>query len=306
MRIMAFACLATCAMAVPSDVLTHHNDQGRTGANLNETTLVPATLQQKGFGRLFSFVVDGQIYAQPLVVTNLEVAGKGTRNVVFVATMRNMVYAFDAEGGDALPLWQTFLGPPMLFDRIPKDAGAQLGQYNIRPYIGITSTPVIDRDKKLMYVVAKIAEPQCPGAETATAACPVTYRIHALDISSGSVVRKSDIRIPMNNSAVPAEDVARRQLQRSALLLANHRVYAAFGAHQDAPPYQGWVIAFDADTLQQLTPVFCTTPNGEMGGIWQQAGNGPAADESGQSVLHDREWQASLRTTSSSAGPSSN
>jgi len=280
MRILALACLATCATAFATDVLTHHNDSARTGAILDETTLSPSTLRQQGFGRLFSLVVDGQIYAQPLVVTNLEIPGKGTRNVVFVATMRNMVYAFDAEGGESLPFWNTFLGSPMLYDRIPKDAGAQLGQYNIRPYIGITSTPVIDREKKLMYVVAKIAEPQCPGVEMATAACPVVYRIHALDISSGSIVQKADIQIPMKNPAVPEEDISRRQLQRPALLLANHRVYAAFGAHQDAPPFQGWMIAFDADTLQQLAPVFCTTPNGEMGGIWQ-AGNGPAADSQG-------------------------
>src|SRR5579862_882994 len=157
MRIMAFACLATCATAFATDVLTQHNDPARTGAVLDETILAPSTLRQQGFGRLFSLVVDGQIYAQPLVVTNLEIPGKGVRHVVFVATMRNMVYAFDAEGGEPLPFWQTFLGSPMLYDRIPKDAGALLGQYNIRPYIGIASTPVIDRANKLMYVVAKIA-----------------------------------------------------------------------------------------------------------------------------------------------------
>jgi outer membrane protein assembly factor BamB len=280
MRNAALAVLAVCATGFAADVLTHHNDVARTGAVLDETVLSPATLKQQSFGRLFSLVVDGQIYAQPLVVTGLEIPSKGVRNVVLVATMRNMVYAFDADGGDTTPIWQQSLGSPMLFDRIPKDGGALLGQYNIRPYIGITSTPVIDRAAKLMFVIAKIAEPQCPGAEAATAACPVVYRIHALDIVSGSVVRKTDIRIPMNNPAVPAEDVARRQLQRPALLLANHRVYAAFGAHQDAPPFQGWVIAFDADTLQQLEPVFCTTPKGEMGGIWQ-AGNGPASDSQG-------------------------
>jgi outer membrane protein assembly factor BamB len=279
MRVLALACVATCATAFATDVLTHHNDIGRTGAVLDETILSPATLKQQQFGRLFSFVVEGQIYAQPLVVTGLEIAGK-IRNVLYVATMRNVVYAFDADGGESAPFWQTSLGQPMLYDRIPKDGGALLGQYNIRPYIGITSTPVIDRTKKLMFVVAKIAEPQCPGAEQATAACPVNYRIHALDIASGDVVRKTDIRIPLNDPAVPAQDVARRQLQRPALLLANHRVYAAFGAHQDAPPFQGWIISFDEDTLQQQEPVFCTTPGGEMGGIWQ-AGNGPAADAQG-------------------------
>jgi hypothetical protein len=114
-------------------------------------------------------VVDGQIYAQPLVVSGLVVGGV-RRNAVFVATMRNMVYAFDADKAERAPLWQVNLGTPMPYDRIPKDAGALLGQYNIRPYIGVTSTPVIDRARGLMYVVAKIAEPQCPGEQAATPA----------------------------------------------------------------------------------------------------------------------------------------
>ena len=96
------------------------------------------------------------------------------------------------------PLWSVSLGAPMPYDRIPKDAGALLGQYNIRPYIGVTSTPVIDRERQLIYVVAKIAEPQCPGAEAATAACPVVYRIHSLDLATGAIAHRSDIRIPMN------------------------------------------------------------------------------------------------------------
>jgi outer membrane protein assembly factor BamB len=280
MRFAALLCLASCATASATEVLTQHNDLARTGAVIDEKALSPATLKGQGIGKLFSLAVDGQIYAQPLVVTGLAIPGAGTHDVVFVATMRNMVYAFDAEGRDASPLWKAYLGAPMPYDRIPKDGGALLGQYNVRPYIGVTSTPVIDREKQLIYVVAKIAEPQCLGAEAATPACPVVYRIHALDLASGAVVRKSDIRIPMKDPSVPEEDVARRHLQRAALLMANHKVYAAFGAHQDAPPYQGWVIAFDADTLQQLEPAFCTTPGGEMGGVWQ-AGNGPAADPQG-------------------------
>ena len=272
--------IVSSAPAHPSDVLTQHNNPARTGAVLDEKILSPSTLRSRGFGRLFSFEVDGQIYAQPLVVTGLPIPGKGARNVVYVATMRNMVYAFDADGPEVTPLWKTHLGAPMAYDRIPKDAGAQLGQYNIRPFIGIASTPAIDREKGLIYVVAKIAEPECATVGIATEACPVIYRMHALDLASGAVLRKTDIAIPMKHPDVPPEDVARRHLQRPGLLLANHKVYAAFGAHQDAPPFQGWLIAFDADTLQQLAPVFCTTPGGEMGGIWQ-AGNGPAADSQG-------------------------
>src|ERR1700733_4628247 len=110
--------LAAGVPVFATDVLTHHNDQARTGAVIDETILSPATLKTQGFGRLFSLIVEGQIYAQPLVVTGLEMPGKGIRNVVFVATMQNMVYAFDAETGDPAPFWQTFLGSPMPYDRI--------------------------------------------------------------------------------------------------------------------------------------------------------------------------------------------
>lgn len=282
MRVLVLLLLGAWVPALATDVLTHHNNPARTGAVLDETQLSPETLKTQSFGRLFSLAVEGQIYAQPLVVSGLDIPGKGLRNVVYIATMRNNVYAYDADDVKGTLLWNKSLGIPMSYDRIPKDAGALLGQYNIRPYIGITSTPAIDRAKGLMYVVAKIAEPLCPGAEEATEACPVVYRIHALDILTGAVVHQADIDIPMDpqESSVPARDVARRHLQRPALLLANGRVYLAFGAHQDAPPFQGWVMAFDADTLRRTDPVFCTTLHGQMGGIWQ-AGNGPAADKDG-------------------------
>jgi outer membrane protein assembly factor BamB len=283
MRI-AVVLLTACGIVSATDVLTHHNNAARTGAVLDEKLLSPSSVKAQKFGKLFSVAVDGQIYAQPLVVTALAIPGKGARNVVFVATMRNMVYAFDADASEPSPLWQVNLGPPMPYDRIPKDAGALLGQYNIRPYIGIASTPVIDREKQVIYVVAKIAEPQCPGSDAATPSCPVIQRIHSLDLATGAILHQTDIRIPLTAGDVPPEDVARRHLQRAALLLANHKVYAAFGAHQDAPPWQGFVIAFDADTLQQIEPAFCTTPAGEEGGIWQ-AGNGPAADIEGNLYL---------------------
>ncbi|HEV3201392.1 MAG TPA: hypothetical protein VGZ73_26010 [Bryobacteraceae bacterium] len=286
MRILVLLLLAACVPALGTDVLTHHNNPARTGAVLDEAVLSPDTLKNQGFGRLFSLAVDGQIYAQPLVVAGLEIPGKGQRTVVYIATMRNNVYAYDVDDTKGTLLWSKALGTPMPYDRIPKDAGAVLGQYNIRPYIGITSTPVIDRSKGMMYVVAKIAEPLCPGTEEATPECPVVYRIHALDIVTGAIVHQADIDIPMDpqESGVPARDAARRHLQRPALLLGNGRVYAAFGAHQDAPPFQGWVMAFDADTLRRIDPVFCTTPHGQMGGIWQ-AGNGPASDKDGNVYL---------------------
>ncbi len=277
-RLLTLVLLASRAFA--TDVVRHHNTLARTGDVLDETILSPATLKTRNFGRLFSLVVDGQVYAQPLVLSQFEMPGKGPKNVVFLATMRNMVYAYDADGREAEPFWKKSLGGAMPFDRIPKDGGAELGQYNIRPYIGIASTPVIDRANHRMYVVAKIAEPACPGVVDTTPACPVQYRIFAIDIRNGDILNSAPIQIPADDLKVPATDTARRHLQRAALLLANGRVYAAFGAHQDAVPFQGWLMSFDPETLSLADPVFCTTRGGEMGGIWQ-AGSGPAADETG-------------------------
>ncbi len=144
------------------DVLTHHNNNFRTGANLDETCLTPDNVNAKTFGKLFTLSVRGQIYAQPLIAANIEILGQ-TRNVLYVATMENWVYAFDAEGrvdstGNRSPLWEKSLGSPLPVNRIPRDIGASLGKYNVEPLIGITSTPVIDRETSTIFLVAKIAK----------------------------------------------------------------------------------------------------------------------------------------------------
>ena len=122
MRI-AVVLLAACGVVYATDVLTHHNNLGRTGAVLDEKLLSPSSVKGQAFGKLFSVAVDGQIYAQPLIVTGLAIPGKGTHNVVFVATMRNMVYAFDADAAQPTPLWQVNLGAPMPYDRFMEREG---------------------------------------------------------------------------------------------------------------------------------------------------------------------------------------
>jgi len=257
----------TVAAASGASVLTQHNDPARTGANLQETVLIPAIVKTN-FGKLFSRHVNGQIYAQPLVVSGVEIPGKGVRNVVYVATMENNVYAFDADDRqEDQYFWKTNLGTPVPHDQIPDWFVADIQGYNIKPSIGINSTPVIDPASSQMWVVAKTLE-----------APEQRYFLKRLDIKTGNILKSSpDIKATQG----PAKLEAAIALQRPGLLLANNMIYLAFGSHQDAGDYSGWVVAFDMDTLAQKYS-FCVTPHdvGGMGGIWQ-SGNGPAADSQG-------------------------
>src|SRR2546421_6617209 len=201
----------TAAPADAANVLTQHNDAGRTGANLEETLLTPTSVKTN-FGKLFSRQVSGQIYAQPLVVSAIDIPDKGLCNVVYVATMENNVYAFDADDREKREyLWKTNLGTPVPHDQIPDWFVADMTGYNIKPSIGISSTPVIDRASNQMWVVAKTFErPE------------KRYFLKCLDIKTGRILQSSqDIRATMG----PAKLEAAIALQRPGLLLANNMIY---------------------------------------------------------------------------------
>jgi len=254
--------------ASAQNVVTQHNDAARTGADLGETELTPANVKGR-LGKLFSLPVDGQIYAQPLIVNGVTVPGKGIHNVVYVATMKNNVYAFDADRPDEdCPLWKRNLGKPVPYQLIPWNWGSLRGQYNIKPFIGITSTPVIEQGSGRMWVVAK----------TMISEEDLRYYLYCLDIRSGAILATSPV---IQSGDGPDKLEAKTALQRPGLLRANGLIYLAFGSHQDGGYYHGWLVAFNEDTLEQKY-VFCTTPGDQSGegGIWQ-AGNGPAADEQG-------------------------
>jgi hypothetical protein len=248
---------------------------------------------------LFSLPVDGQIYAQPLYVSNLRFPNGSVHNVVYVATMHNSVYAFDADKPSG-PLWTRPLGNSVGYEFMKmspakgslrtfinngcKTPPADLLNvpHNIEPEFGITSTPVIDFSSNTIYVVPKTKESDGHFA----------YRLHALDLLTGAERGNSGeimTSVPgtgKNSVNSPPRTLtfdARMQLQRPGLLLANGRVYIAFGAHQDTDYYHGWVLAYDAKTLK-LTNAFATTPNGEDGGIWQ-SGNGLTSDPAGNIYL---------------------
>ena len=156
-----------------ADVLTYHNDNLGTGQNLNETTLTPANVNAVTFGKLAQLPVDGQIYAEPLYKSNVNIPGKGIHNVVFVATEHDSVYAFDANNFSLL--WHdTFINPAIGVTTVPS---ADVQSDAISPEIGITSTPVIDPKTSTMYVVSM--------AKFTFGAKPIYFQqIHALDLAT--------------------------------------------------------------------------------------------------------------------------
>ncbi|CAK0760992.1 exported hypothetical protein [Gammaproteobacteria bacterium] len=254
------------------NVTTYHNDNARTGQNLKESILRPANVSPSQFGRLFVKSVDGYIYAQPLYMSNVVIGGK-SHNVVFVATEHNSVYAFDADSDLGLnknPLWKvSFINPPAV---TTLNSMNDLGCEDLVPEVGITGTPVIDPASDTLYVVARTKENG-----------HFFQRLHALDITSGQEKFGGPVIINAVVSGTGGDHSGGiitfnplRQNQRSGLLLKNGLVYITWGSHCDIFPYHGWIIAYEASTLRQAV-VWNTTPNGELGGIWQ-GGAAPSSD----------------------------
>jgi chitodextrinase len=257
---------------------THHNDNLRTGANLNETVLTASSVNAASFGRLFSDPLDGISFASPLYVANLSVPGQGYHNVVYVATEHDSVYAYDADGLSSTPLWKdSFVNPAAGVTTVP---AADTGECcDIQPEIGITGTPVIDRQTGTLYVVAKTKE--VSGNTTS-----YVQRLHALDIATGAekfggpvVIQASVAGTGLGSQAGRLSFDPLHENQRPALLLLNGVVYLGFSSHGDYQPYHGWVLGYNASTLTQ-TLAYCVTANGEGAGVWQ-SGGGLAADATG-------------------------
>jgi len=265
-------------------VLTQHNDLSRTGQYLTETALTPSNVNSSQFGKLFSYSVDGQIYAQPLYVPNVTIAGT-SHNVVYVETENDSVYAFDADGKSSAPLWQvSYLNSTSSLAVTPVPCGTDGNttdiSCNIFPYYGITGTPVINLTTQnpatgTMYFVVRTQE-------TPTNGLPVYYqRLHEIDITTGKDVSGSPVVVSgsfpgvgagSDGSTVTFDPLA--DIQRAGLTLANDVVYIAW-----AGAAHGWIMGYDASKLTQ-TAIFNTAPNYVLGGIWQ-TGNGLVVDSSG-------------------------
>jgi hypothetical protein len=254
--VFSFLFLLPFAASAQVDVLTQHNDQARTGANLHETILTPASVNEKQFGMLFRRIVDDQLYTQPLLATNVKIAG-GWHDVVYVTTVNNSVYAFDANDASAsTPLWHVNFGTP---------AGVQdadFGCTDINGSMGIIGTPVINAGKTTLYVVSLTKA----GGE-------FVQRLHALDTETGADLPNSPVVIH-----APGFDPL-MQNQRPALFLSAGNVYIGYSSHCDKEPYHGFLLGYDAVSLRQVGAINMS-PRGEGASIWQ-SGQAPAVDDRG-------------------------
>ena len=264
--------VSTGPVASTVDVITYHYDNSRSGQNLNETVLTPANVNSTKFGKLGEFVVDGKVDAQPLYLSQVTIGGQ-KKNVLYVATEHGSVYAFDADsinGTSSTVLWKTStLGSG-------ETTSDNRGCGQVTPEIGITATPVIDRSRNAIYVVAM----------SKNASGTYFQRIHALDLTTGLELfgGPKDITATYpgtgdNSSGGNVIFDPKQYKERPGLLQINSTIYTTWSSHCDIRPYTSWVMAYSADTLAQ-TGVLNLVPNGSDGGIWM-SGTAPAADAAG-------------------------
>ncbi len=270
------------------NVVMNHNDYKRTGWNDKEKVLNTQNVNVNEFGKLFTRSVDDQIFAQPLVLSDFPIAG-GVHNIVIVATVNNSVYAFDADDkGKTAPYWKVNLTYNPSGFRPVKNSD-MTGACNFLPQgysdytgnIGIVGTPAIDTLTNTLYVLAR--------SKSKVSEYYVQY-LHAIDITTGLEKTGSPLLIEATYPGTGSGNVngvisfdPQKQNQRAALLLHQGTVYICWASHCGWGPYHGWMIGYDAATLQQKY-VYNTTPNGYGGGIWM-GGQGPSVDDDGNILI---------------------
>jgi hypothetical protein len=283
-------------------VYTYHNDLSRDGVNRQEYALTPANVNSSTFGKRFSCTVDGAIYAQPLWVANLTLGG-ATHNVVFVATQHDSLYAFDADASPCQTLWKVSLidtshGATSGEVTVPAGSSGNLvgqGDGDITPEVGVTGTPVIDPGTGTLYVVSKSMN---------AAGTLFFQRLHAISLATGAEKPGSPVAISATfpgtgDGGSTVAFNARMENQRAGLALVDGVVYIAWGSHEDAQPYYGWLIGYSYNGSSfTRASVFCAAPNTGEGGIWM-SGAAPAADSQGR--LYVLTGNAGFDVTSSTA-----
>ncbi|HUA14332.1 MAG TPA: pyrrolo-quinoline quinone [Verrucomicrobiae bacterium] len=281
---------ATIGVTDLPGVFTYHNDLARDGTNAQEYALTPTNVNTTSFGKLFSCATansseaqlgQGAVFTQPLWVPSLSIGG-GTHNVVFVATQHDTVFAFDADSSPCVTYWQVNLldslhggtsGETPVFWN---DVGCQCGVGDIYPEVGVTGTPVIDPTTNTLYLVS-----------TSENSSQNTFyqRLHALDLLSGNEKFGGPVDISASVPGIADGGSVvtfnpQMENQRPSLALSAGTVYVGWSAHEDASPWHGWLIGYNASDVQQQTAVFNTSPNGGAGGIWGGSG-APAVDDQG-------------------------
>ncbi|ASV98298.1 pyrrolo-quinoline quinone [Paraburkholderia aromaticivorans] len=263
----AGAAPAAVAASYPTDVLMHHNDLGRTGQMLAETTLTQTNVNSTNFGKVAFLAADGKVDGQPLFVTSLAIGGT-SHDVVYVVTEHDSVYAYDATS--FAQLWKVSL---IGNGETPSD---DRGCQDITPEIGITSTPVIDRNRGTNGVLYAVAMTKDSGGG-------YHHRLHALDLATGAEVLGGPTEIAATYPGNGAGNVSgvinfnpSLHTERAALTLVGGNIYMGWTAHCMTGAYTGWLMAYSADTLKQ-TSALNITPNGSQGSIWM-AGSGMASD----------------------------
>ena len=272
---------ANVAVTDLAGIFTYHYDVARDGVNSQEYALTPGNVNENSFGKLFSCQVDGQVYAEPLWVPSVVVNGL-VRNVIFVATQHDSLFAFDGDANPCQQLWQVSLIDSAhggTTGESPVSPSVVGGASDISPEIGVTGTPVIDPKTDTLYVVSK-----------SLSAGPVFHqRLHAIDLINGNEKFSAPVEITATVSGTGDDSSdgtiafnAKTQNQRPGLALLNGVVYVAWASHGDTPPYHGWLIGYNASDIHQQIAVFNTTPNASPsdGGIWM-SGGAPAIDADG-------------------------
>jgi len=252
------------------DVVTYHYSPTRQGQNTLETILTPSNVNSTSFGKVNFFTVDGKVDAQPLYVYRLP-ARLHTQNTLFVVTENGSAYAFDADAGTTT--WQV---TTLAAGESPSD---DHGCSQITPKIGVTATPVIDRQRGpngAMYLVAMSKD----------SSGNYHQRLHALDLVTGAELFGGPVEIQATYAGTGAGSqngiitfAPGQFAERAGLLELGGVIYIAFTSHCDFLPYTGWVMGYNALTLAQ-TSVIDVTPNGSEGAIWM-AGTGLAGDSNG-------------------------
>ena len=245
-------------------VTTWHYDNARSGANPNETILTPENVNKAEFGKLFTQPVDGMVIGQALYLPGVAIPGAGMHNVMYVATMHDSVYAFDADnatGKNAKPLWHTsFLTKGATTVPIALQGCVPTTQWT---EVGIVSTPVIDPASRTLYVVAKTYENT-----------EFVHRLHALDVRTGREKTGSPIVITASYEYAGKNIVFadKMQVNRPALLLENGNLYIAFGSNGcRGNQEEGWVVTYNATTLQP-DGTFDDEPSDSAAAIWMRGG----------------------------------